>query len=55
MRRIAITLNFLVLAVILFFVTTSGTESYDAIGYSALVLVLITPIVSLIALIKKPH
>ena len=48
---VAVTLNILWLLLIMFFVSTQGVESYDIIGYSALTLTLVTPIVNLVVLL----
>ena len=48
---VAMALNIIWLLVIMFFVFTQGVESYDIIGYSALTLIVVTPIVNLVALL----
>ncbi|MFC1508937.1 hypothetical protein ACFL60_04515 [Candidatus Omnitrophota bacterium] len=50
LSNVALALNILWLLVLMFFVGTQGTESYDIIGYSVLTLVVVTPIVNLIVL-----
>ena len=50
LSNVALALNILWLLLLMFFVGTQGTESYDIIGYSALTLVVVTPIVNLIVL-----
>lgn len=48
---VAVALNMLWLIVIIYFVSLQGLESYDAIGWSVLILVIVTPMVNLYVLL----
>ena len=48
----AIVLNILWLLVVLFFVGTQGVEDYDIVGFLALLLIVVTPIVNIYALLR---